>query len=60
MLRRCPICRQPVPADARDLPFCSPRCKTVDLGRWLNEDYKISSPLDDPESEPPRTAEGED
>jgi endogenous inhibitor of DNA gyrase (YacG/DUF329 family) len=43
----CPICGRP--ASARDesgtipssAPFCSPRCKLVDLGKWLNEDYRV-------------------
>ncbi|HID21465.1 MAG TPA: DNA gyrase inhibitor YacG [Planctomycetaceae bacterium] len=26
-------------------PFCSQRCRTIDLGRWLAERYRISSPL---------------
>ena len=26
-------------------PFCSERCKLVDLGRWLGEEYRISEPL---------------
>ena len=26
-------------------PFCSARCKMVDLGKWLGEEYKISEPL---------------
>ena len=26
-------------------PFCSVRCKMVDLGKWLGEEYKISEPL---------------
>ena len=26
-------------------PFCSPRCKLADLGKWLAEDYTISEPL---------------
>lgn len=26
-------------------PFCSGRCKMVDLGRWLNEEYRVSEPL---------------
>jgi len=35
-------------------PFCSVRCRQVDLGRWLAEDYVVSEPLvrtadDDPE-----------
>ena len=28
-------------------PFCSPRCKDIDLGRWFGEDYVISRPLFD-------------
>ena len=26
-------------------PFCSSRCKQIDLARWLNEKYQISSPI---------------
>jgi uncharacterized protein len=40
---RCPICEQPVsvrPAN-RAYPFCSDRCRLVDLGRWLGEAYRI-------------------
>lgn len=40
----CPICHQ-VLADAPDdfgpRPFCSTRCKLVDLGNWLNGVYRI-------------------
>ncbi|HIE26183.1 TPA: DNA gyrase inhibitor YacG [Candidatus Poribacteria bacterium] len=28
-----------------NFPFCSKRCKLIDLNRWLNEDYRISIPL---------------
>ena len=24
-----------------DYPFCGKRCKTIDLGRWLSEDYRV-------------------
>lgn len=37
--RKCPTCGRP--AQARFRPFCSQRCADVDLGRWLNEDYRI-------------------
>ncbi len=49
--RRCPICQRPAapPGERSPAPFCSPRCQMVDLGRWLNEAYVISEPLDDPE-----------
>ena len=38
-----PQCRRPVPLDHRNRfrPFCSERCKLVDLGRWANEGYRI-------------------
>lgn len=28
-------------------PFCSYRCKLIDLGRWLDEEYKISEPINE-------------
>jgi endogenous inhibitor of DNA gyrase (YacG/DUF329 family) len=42
----CPICRRPVARDAKSFPFCSERCKLVDLGRWLDGQYRIELPLD--------------
>jgi endogenous inhibitor of DNA gyrase (YacG/DUF329 family) len=45
----CPICKQPVDAGAEDFPFCSERCRTIDLGNWASGEYKISSPIFDPE-----------
>ncbi|CCD94714.1 conserved hypothetical protein [Bradyrhizobium sp. ORS 375] len=38
-IRRCPICNRPA-ADA-SRPFCSPRCRDVDLNRWLSGSYVI-------------------
>lgn len=32
--------------DAPHRPFCSERCKMVDLGRWLDGTYAISEPTD--------------
>lgn len=47
----CPICRKPVsPADA---PFCSDRCRQVDLNRWLGEAYRIETDETPDASEPP-------
>ncbi len=41
--RACPICGK-VPADALTsvLPFCSERCRNIDLGRWLGERYRVA------------------
>jgi uncharacterized protein len=38
---RCPTCGKPADYDGRFFPFCSERCKLVDLGRWFNEEYSI-------------------
>ncbi|TMK45385.1 MAG: DNA gyrase inhibitor YacG [Alphaproteobacteria bacterium] len=37
--KRCPICGEP--ASPEWLPFCSPRCRDVDLNRWLSGSYLI-------------------
>jgi endogenous inhibitor of DNA gyrase (YacG/DUF329 family) len=40
---RCPVCNKEVAPRAanRAFPFCSPRCKQVDLGKWLGEEYRL-------------------
>lgn len=45
----CPICgTAPRPReDNKHYPFCSQRCQLVDLGRWLNEDYRIPGEPED-------------
>jgi len=56
---RCPICRTKVAISSDEkgsyFPFCSERCKMVDLGQWLGEGYRIpgksaqeGSPPEDP------------
>ncbi|MCS6852437.1 MAG: DNA gyrase inhibitor YacG [Gemmataceae bacterium] len=48
---RCPICDQEMSgkstADWPDFPFCSARCRLIDLGRWLGEQYRIPVVSDD-------------
>jgi len=39
---RCPICGTPVPPTAAQYPFCSARCRLVDLGKWMGGDYRVS------------------
>jgi hypothetical protein len=41
----CPICRKPVVESDPYMPFCSDRCRIIDLGNWASEKYVISSPL---------------
>ncbi len=49
----CPICARSVAAraDNRTYPFCSPRCKSIDLGKWLAEEYRV--PVSDAGTEEP-------
>jgi len=45
----CPICKKTVSTTDPNVPFCSDRCRTIDLGKWASGDYKISSPILDPD-----------
>jgi endogenous inhibitor of DNA gyrase (YacG/DUF329 family) len=46
---RCPTCRTLVAAGDEHFPFCSDRCKLIDLGKWASGGYVISTPITDPE-----------
>ncbi len=50
---RCPTCNALSPPGTKVFPFCSPRCHMADLGRWLNEDYRIPAEPADPSELPP-------
>ena len=45
----CPICKKPVQRTDPDFPFCSDRCRTIDLGKWASGEYVISAPVSDPD-----------
>jgi len=42
---RCPTCKEPVPAAPEErtaeFPFCSERCRLLDLHRWFAGDYRV-------------------
>jgi endogenous inhibitor of DNA gyrase (YacG/DUF329 family) len=46
---RCPTCAMLVQPGHEDFPFCSDRCRKIDLGKWATGVYKISSPVLDPD-----------
>jgi endogenous inhibitor of DNA gyrase (YacG/DUF329 family) len=46
MKLKCPICKKEVSLGDPDFPFCSERCRLIDLGNWSSEKYVISSPAD--------------
>jgi uncharacterized protein len=60
----CPICNrpaQPRPAN-RSYPFCSARCRLLDLSKWLGEEYRIAGGRagdDDGDDRPPATPDEE-
>ncbi len=60
---KCPICKKPVQNGDADFPFCSERCRTIDLGNWASGAYVIPAPLDDVEElleHPPAKDNGND
>jgi endogenous inhibitor of DNA gyrase (YacG/DUF329 family) len=44
---KCPICKKTVAANGVEFPFCSDRCRLIDLGKWASGQYVISSPITD-------------
>jgi endogenous inhibitor of DNA gyrase (YacG/DUF329 family) len=38
---KCPICKKPVAVGDPEMPFCSERCRLIDLGMWSSEEYRI-------------------
>ncbi len=46
---KCPICKKPVKSTDAEFPFCSERCRTIDLGKWASGEYVVSSPVTDAE-----------
>ena len=46
---RCPICKKVVKSTDANFPFCSDRCRAIDLGKWASGTYVISSPVKDAE-----------
>lgn len=45
----CPTCRKVVLATDEYFPFCSDRCRLLDLGKWASGGYKVSTPIQDPD-----------
>jgi endogenous inhibitor of DNA gyrase (YacG/DUF329 family) len=58
---KCPICKKEIAArswrDSPVFPFCSSRCKLIDLGRWLTGDYRVPAASPGSRTEPDGPAE---
>ncbi len=46
--KKCPTCKKVAsPQGNKCFPFCSERCQLVDLGKWLNEEYRVPGEPDE-------------
>ena len=50
---KCPICKKEAMWEGNTFrPFCSERCKLIDLGNWASERYRVARQDEEPEEEP--------
>ena len=45
--KACGICGESVAEGSPQFPFCSERCRKIDLGRWADGAYKVSRPIEE-------------
>jgi endogenous inhibitor of DNA gyrase (YacG/DUF329 family) len=52
---RCPICQKPADTSPnnRARPFCSERCRLIDLGTWAGEEYRVAGGRGDEDKQHP-------
>lgn len=50
-VKKCPICGKPTDPQWKDYPFCSSRCRLIDLGNWSAEKYVVHRPLNEADEE---------
>lgn len=58
----CPVCRKPAEPRSRNpsFPFCSDRCRRIDLGRWFVEEYRVPDCPADGDERPAGSDDGSD
>ena len=59
---KCPSCSRIVDGRPEELPFrpfCSERCRSIDLGNWLDAAYRISAPVEEEDLDEGMPTEGE-
>ena len=47
----CRTCGESITSEVQTFPFCSERCRGADLGKWFNEEYRISREIKDSDIE---------
>jgi len=48
---KCPTCKRPLELGTEWFPFCSERCRLIDLGRWADDEYRIPAVNEAPGAE---------
>ena len=58
----CPYCKtKPSSEDKRYYPFCSERCKAIDLGKWATGEYRVAgNKTDESEAQADKNSSNED
>jgi uncharacterized protein len=62
MTVKCPTCKKLVEFGSPDFPFCTERCRLIDIGRWADEEFRIPavSPMIELESNEPSTPDDDE
>jgi endogenous inhibitor of DNA gyrase (YacG/DUF329 family) len=50
---KCPICKKEVHPGEEEFPFCSERCRLIDLGNWATGKYSIPGERLEPDQPEP-------
>ena len=60
-MRRCPNCKGPVKSREENeaFPFCSPRCRAIDLSRWFTGSYRVPGAPAEPAPPPEQDGDKE-
>jgi len=56
----CPICKKEVGIKDAEAPFCSERCRLIDLGNWASDKYVVPTDEKDEELSPQRRRDAEE
>jgi endogenous inhibitor of DNA gyrase (YacG/DUF329 family) len=59
---KCPTCRRGLEGTEAELPFrpfCSERCRSADLSKWLSDSYRISAPMEEEDLDEGPPSQGE-
>ena len=55
----CHLRHEFLPEESLAMPFCSERCRVIDLGRWLDERYGVAGEAKEEDEEGSRTTDGQ-